>query len=243
MRMNMKAMKPCLVIVAAIAFGDFGLPVWAAATEANSNMVPARSMLTMGGIVTTPARKVSPRLEGTNLPAPPMQQASWTPPPTGLPSIYVSATRALFDAGMADPRGCEYREVEVGTGSVWSGDGGVVSTHGWLLRGMGTQRYAVCWNGLVYPIVSVGSNASVTADVGLLKTNGLRTWYTAIPEGMSVSHLSLVPLKGCMLLRLGQAELAREYWITCERRRLEYEDAIWSKRGQRHEPTGPAHAS
>jgi hypothetical protein len=237
--MNLKVMKPCLAIIAAIAFGGFGLPVWAAATEANSNMVPARAMLTMGGIVTTPARKVSPRLEGTNLPAPPMQQAPWTLPSTGLPSNYVSATWALFDAGMADPRGCECREVEVGTGSVWSGDGGVVSTHGWLLPGRGTQRFAVCWNGLVYPVVSVGSNASVTADVGLLKTNGLRTWYTAIPEGMSVSHLSLLPLKGCMLLRLGEAELARDYWITCERRRLEYEDAIWSRARSGTNPPAP----
>ena len=130
MRMHMRVMKPCLAIIALMALDGVGQPVWAAAAEAGSNMVPARSMLTMGGIASTPARKVSPRFGGTNLPAPPMQQAPWTPPPTSLPSNYVSATRALFKAGMADPRGCEYREIEVGTGDVWRGDGGVVSTHG-----------------------------------------------------------------------------------------------------------------
>ena len=91
----------------------------------------------------------------------------------------------------------------------------------------------------MYPAVSVGSNASVVADVGLLETNGQRTWYTAIPEGMSVSHLSLVPLKGCMLLRLGEGELARDYWITCERCRLEYEDAIWSRARSGTNPPAP----
>lgn len=96
---------------------------------------------------------------------------------------------------MADPRGCSYREIEVGIGNVWSGDGGVVSTHGWVLPSRGDQRFAVCWNGLVYPAVSVGTNADLEADVTMLETNGFTTWYSALPEGMSVSQGSLLGLK------------------------------------------------
>ena len=37
-----------------------------------------------------------------------------TPPATKLPRFLVAATAALFEDGIADPRGCEYREVEIG---------------------------------------------------------------------------------------------------------------------------------
>jgi len=113
---------------------------------------------------------------------------------------------------MADPRDCEYHEIEVGTGDVWSGDGGVVTTHGWILPDTNSGTFAICWNGLVYPVVSVGTNADLTADVGNLMTNGITTWYSAIPEGMSVSQSSLLGVKGCILWRLGHGDLAVAYW-------------------------------
>ena len=80
--------------------------------------VPQRSMLGIGGITTTPERKATPRFIGKTLPIPPKQHSAWTAPTTVLPSNYVSATSALFERGLADPRDCEYREIEVGTGSV-----------------------------------------------------------------------------------------------------------------------------
>src|ERR1051325_11212201 len=99
----------------------FALVISAHTAETNvapAKMVPSRAMLTMGGIVTAPERKTSPIFSRKELPVPPKQHASWSPPKSDLPSKYVSATSHLFDQGMADPRGCDYREIEVGTGEV-----------------------------------------------------------------------------------------------------------------------------
>ena len=43
------------------------------ATNSTASVVPQRSMLTMGGIVTTPERKASPLFSGNELPPPPRQ--------------------------------------------------------------------------------------------------------------------------------------------------------------------------
>ena len=94
-----------------------------------------------------------PPFKGESLPTPPQQNAPWTPPETALPEEFVEATRRLFDLGMADPRGLDYREIEVGTGRVLRRTG-LVETRGWLLPAeAGEQRFAVCWNGLLYPVV------------------------------------------------------------------------------------------
>ncbi len=59
---------------------------------------------------------------------------------------------ALFEQGMADPRGCEYREVEVGE---WI----IVKTRGFVLpqRPGEAGRFVVRWDGVVYPALSVGA--------------------------------------------------------------------------------------
>ncbi len=44
---------------------------------------------------------------------PPRQDEPWTPPPTGLPGPIIAVANVLFELGFADPRGCEYREVEL----------------------------------------------------------------------------------------------------------------------------------
>jgi hypothetical protein len=117
--------------------------------------------------LTTPERRPSPPFTGKALPEPPQQKEPWTPPKTTLPESVVTATRALFDAGLADPRGGEYRVIEVGTGSCWSGDARTVRTHGWVFPAEKAQkqRFAVGWNGLVYPVVSVGREANLRADL------------------------------------------------------------------------------
>src|ERR1035438_3559311 len=154
--------------------------------------VPSRSTLGMGGIVTTPEHKATPPFHGTNLPSPPKQNSAWNAPATSLPSNYLSATTTLFEQGLADPRGCEYREIEVGTGSVWQGDGGVVRTHGWVLPETNSGNFAVCWNGLVYPVVSVGSKVDLTADVASLVTNGFGSRMRPTAEGAFISPTSLL---------------------------------------------------
>ena len=189
-------------------------------------VVPARSMLTMGGIATTPERKASPLFTGKQLPLPPRQKSAWPPPRSSLPTNYVSATALLFEHGLADPRGCDYRNIEVGTGDVWSGDGGVIETHGWVLPGRAEPRFAVCWNGLVYPLVSLGTNANLEADVAMMTTNGLTSWRAAIPEAMGVSVNTLQGIRGCLLLRLGREGLATEYWLSETQRGANYRNEM-----------------
>ena len=61
------------------------------------------------------------------------QKAAWTAPKADVPADLVTATTRLFQQGLADPRGCDYRTISVGTGSCWSGDAGVAECHGWVL--------------------------------------------------------------------------------------------------------------
>ncbi len=178
----------------------------------------------------------APPFTGKMLPTPPRQNTPWSPP-EGLPGPLVSATIALFQEGMADPRGGDYRQIFVAVGNVWNGGGDVVQTHGWVLPPSANSantgpRFAVCWNGLVYPVVSVGDRANLSADVsGLIKKDAdartafaiaraktndpwpyTRFLQTATSEYESVSETSFLPLKVCLLLRLGEGELARRFW-------------------------------
>ena len=183
-------------------------------------------MLAMGGILTAPERKVSPLFAGKELPHPPKQKSAWSPPAANLPTNYVTATELLFVQGLADPRACDYRELEIGTGNAWSGDGGVVKTHGWFLPARGKQQFAIGWNGLVYPAVSVGTNADLDADVMTLATNGFTTWQSALPEGANVFPNAMQGVKGCLLLRLGRADLATAYWLALEHRGIDFRNEL-----------------
>src|SRR5947209_6162181 len=68
--------------------------------------------------------------EGASLPEPPQQKVAWTAPQqTTLPERLIGAADLLFAHGMADPRGGEYRQIEVAVGNVWNGGGQTVATH------------------------------------------------------------------------------------------------------------------
>ena len=174
------------------------------------------------------------RLASKPIPTPPEQAATWKAPETKLSKDFVSATATLFRQGLADPRGCEYRAIEVGVGNFgglgWQG--GIVKTHGWIIPDSGKQRqrFAVCWNGLVYPLASIGKPADVRADaLAAAKAEPEHfqqagTWWHGVPpnfedmclcdpsEARSVSYESPLPIKACLLLRLGEAELAEKLW-------------------------------
>src|SRR5262249_595311 len=75
--------------------------------------------------------------EGAALPIPPCQNSSWISNTT-FPSGLVSAAETLFRQGLADPRGCEYRSIEVRLAPFRS-------THGWVLPPSEArpQRFAI----------------------------------------------------------------------------------------------------
>ena len=152
----------------------------------------------------------APRFEGSSLPVPPQQSAPWTPPKTRLSSRLIAATRTLFAQGLADPRGCEYREIETGEGEGQTGvdadERGVFKSHGWVLPAdpARPQRFAVRCNGLVYPVLTVGPAADLRADV---------TKIMEAKKGQVVVEWSdeyLIRL--CLLLRLGERQLAEKYF-------------------------------
>ena len=189
-------------------------------------------LLVAGGLlvaVTGEADRPPEPLRGQWIPASPQQAAPWQPPASDLPEVFVSATTALFRQGLADPRGCRYREVDVHIGSCWRGDAGVATIHAWVLpaeKGQ-EQRFAVCWNGLVHPVEAVGKEADLGADVlaavradeerrtKWAKDNPDRRYYRfrhAAPEGRAIAHETLLSLKAALLLRLGEAGLAEKLW-------------------------------
>jgi hypothetical protein len=81
---------------------------------------------------------------------------------------------------------------------------------------------------LVYPVVSIGNEADPHSDVeaAIRSDEDVRTKWPntnsfpfyrfrhAQPEGSSISATSLLPLKVCLLLRLGKTELAERVWAT-----------------------------
>lgn len=181
---------------------------------------------------------------GSKLPVPPLQNQPWAPPASKLPESFVSATRWLFKHGMADPRGCEYREIEVMVGRVRSGRYGKVKVHGWVLpfskRVQPSSRFAVCWNGLVYPVQWVGNQVDLVQDVktGVEKQRQYEAQYSAhIPnfpysshglqdEFNNINHQSIGLLKAVLLLRLGRPGLAFQIWKTLAKPEVLSEEAV-----------------
>ncbi len=169
-------------------------------------------------------RRPAPRFDGRSIPDPPQQKEPWTPPQTKLPRFLVSATTALFEQGMADPRGCEYRDVEVG-------ESHIIKTRGFVLprREVDAGRFVVSWDGVVYPALSVGALADLKEDIrgpaesmkrdragavtkgrgragegGAFIGGGRSEWRGDGPSGVETRSA----LKLCLLLRLGRADLA-----------------------------------
>lgn len=128
----------------------------------------------------------------------------------------MKAAATLFEQGLADPRGLEYREIEIAVGNPWDGGGYPLKTHGWILPNDGKNgHFAVGWNGLVYPVMSLGHSANLHNDWEAISQgkdhNSMMVW-RSVSEANAVNFGVLEPLKVVLLLRLGETELARELW-------------------------------
>ena len=151
------------------------------------------------------------------VPEPPEQGRPWTPPETGLPRFLVKATALLFDQGVPDPRGCEYRTIDFGTTEVpmfvlpeVPGD---------------ARRYAIDEDGVLREAPDVWGRADLAADVRALAEDlkaarepaepGVRM--QAGPVGLFFrggqvpgNPRTTSPMQVCLLLRVGRADLAEE---------------------------------
>ncbi|MCL4788070.1 MAG: hypothetical protein KJ070_14960 [Verrucomicrobia bacterium] len=150
-----------------------------------------------------------------SLPAPPQQNADWLAP-ADAPSNIVSAAKTLFAQGFPDPRGCEYREIEIVTSGVWDGRTNATATRGWVLpEATGEPRFAIAWNGLIYPVVKLGDAADLRAEIeGRESGRGTNfVLYSGIPdraigESRSVFLASASSTRVLLLLRLGETSTA-----------------------------------
>lgn len=150
-------------------------------------------------------RDPSHHFTGKTIPEPPQQHAKWTPPDSRVPQEFVEAATLLFEQGLADPRGCEYREITVRFGLEREGEEsnpGIRQWHGWVIPFKETDkhRFAVCWNGLVYPVLSIGDKADLQKDVK-----------KAIEESIAKSN-KFSDVMPALLLRLGEGDLAHKSW-------------------------------
>ncbi len=166
------------------------------------------------------------------LPTPPRQAEPWTPPPTSLPRFFLSATAALCEQGLADPRGCEYRKIRIARLDSRRGEARVGDTNGWVLPAANDRnpRHAIAWNGLVYPLTGVGEPADLDADVRALEDHASKVWANRPrvdepfrpttfhefgcddSEASPIAVGSLHSIKVCLVLRLGRADLAETLW-------------------------------
>ncbi len=140
-----------------------------------------------------------------NFPVPPQQYGPWKAPTTKLPVEIVAATRQLFVLGLADPRGCEYREITITTGDVW-GHVRDIRTHGWLVP---QSNFAIAWNGLIYPLKSQGERVNLRDDLFNIAPFEIRQ---ALPEPDAVSCPPRSLIGVCLLLRLGESSAAENLW-------------------------------
>lgn len=105
-----------------------------------------------------------------DFPVPPWQNAPWSPPEAvaDLKREVKAVVDDLFKLGMADPRGCAYHHVTVMEGGKKS------DARGWVLPAVqgDPSRYVIGWNGLIYPVLTIGKEADLTADVEILKEKG-----------------------------------------------------------------------
>jgi hypothetical protein len=186
------------------------------------------------------------RFTGESLPEPPFEHRPWTPPHGPKNPDFdalIETTRLLFENGMSDPRGCEYRRIRIPVGSSRSESATGVETRGWVLplvestdggspngspggpptRNQSARRFAVCWNGLVYPVVSVGERRDLDRDIEAIfakfkkhpefTLQGPRMDYSAFQyseEMASVSPETITGIKCPLLLRLGKVDRARQ---------------------------------
>jgi hypothetical protein len=154
--------------------------------------------------------------QSLKLPVPPQQAADWQSS-ANVPTNILSAASAVFALGFPDPRGCEYREIQIVTSGVWGERGtNPTATRGWILPGdTAGARFAIAWNGLIYPVVNVGEPADLRAELlSLTAGRGTnRIFFSGLSDGAASESRSVFlaaaqSTRVLLLLRLGETAAA-----------------------------------
>jgi hypothetical protein len=134
--------------------------------------------------------------ENATLPEPPQQHQPWQPVASALPAYVPELVELLFDAGLADPRGGQYRQIEFRSSPR---EAAPFHTHGWYF----SQGFAVGWDGLVHRVEHAGEKADLASDVA---ASHEKFWREATPTAPPDAELVGIAL----MLRLGEPELAHQ---------------------------------
>jgi hypothetical protein len=155
---------------------------------------------------------------GKVVPDPPEQGQAWNPPATKLPKELIDLTVTIYGMGVADPRGCVYREIELEYGGL-----------GQVIRGFvlprqpeNAGRFAIGWDGQLYRVGRVGERADLDRDIKEQAENftryDLMNGWSFMPTEQNEFGISGVddrsPIKLCLLLRLGRADLAEALYAS-----------------------------
>lgn len=142
-----------------------------------------------------------------------------TPPETSLPKTFVSAVETLFEQGISDPRGLEYRSIRISDPSLAGIKGEPLQTTGWVIPAKeGEPHRAIAWNGLIYPLDDPGEPADLDADIQALEELSPPItppfWLRRDRDDpRSAATLgSPQPIQVCLLFRFGRADLAEALW-------------------------------
>ena len=182
-----------------------------------------RSILLLAALA-LPAVPVPAPVVDAGPPVPPYQHKPWSPPKADVADAFVTAAALMFEHGFADPRGCEYRAVVFTAPDFQNAEFDGTRTHAWLLPASPAScRYAVGWDGLIYPVAQIGPFADLHADVrAAIKRHveasgedadeyGERAQALYRPVNVSPRHNDwLADAAVALLLRLGEGELAAD---------------------------------
>jgi hypothetical protein len=146
------------------------------------------------------------------LPEPPQQHKPWHPD-AAIPTNILSAAETLFEQGFPDPRGCEYREIEVAVSGVWDGRVSSIKTRGWVLpKKSGTNQFAICWNGLIYPVAKISAPADLHAEITSVVP--VPEWIrNPIGEERTVIFTNSSSTRVLLLLRCSETAAALKHWV------------------------------
>jgi hypothetical protein len=153
------------------------------------------------------------------LPEPTQQHKAWHAD-ASVPTNIVSAAETLFAQGFPDPRGCEYREIEVEVSGIWDGKSSIVKARGWVLpKKSGTNQFAICWNGLIYPVTKISARADLHAETTNVTPAGRFGWRgnSAAGEAQTVLFGGAQSTRILLLLRCGETAAALANWSPNQR--------------------------